>query len=59
QQQQPDQKQNQQKPQQMDKNEMSKEDAERILNALKDDEKDLQKDVRRMEGPAVYEGNDW
>jgi len=59
QQQQEDQKQNQQKPQQMDKNEMSKEDAERILNALKDDEKDLQKDVRRMEGPAVYEGNDW
>lgn len=58
-QQQQDQKQNQQKPQQMDKNEMSKEDAERILNALKDDEKELQKDVRRMEGPAVYEGNDW
>lgn len=59
QEQQQQQQQNQQKPQQMDKNEMSKEDAERILNALKDDEKDLQKDVRRMEGPAVYEGNDW
>ncbi len=57
--QQQDQNQSQQKPQQVDKNEMSKEDAERILNALKDDEKELQKDVRRMEGPAVYEGNDW
>jgi Ca-activated chloride channel homolog len=54
-----DQQQNQQKAQQMDKNEMSKEDAERILNALKDDEKDLQKDVHRMQGPAVDEGNDW
>jgi Ca-activated chloride channel family protein len=52
-------KQQQQQQQQANQNEMSKEDAERILNALKDDEKEVQKDVRRFQGPSSYEGNDW
>ncbi|SYZ73982.1 BatB protein (fragment) [Candidatus Zixiibacteriota bacterium] len=54
------QKKNEQKQQQqVSQNEMSKEDAERILNALKDDEEEVQKDVRRLQGPSTYEGNDW
>ncbi len=52
-------KQDKQQPQQVKQNEMSKEDAERILNALKDDEKQVQKDVRQLQGPSGYEGNDW
>lgn len=60
-----DQKQEQQQrpqPQQMqpqDENEMSQEDAERILNALRDDEKEVQKDLRKLQGPSDYQGNDW
>ncbi len=49
----------QKQQQQADKNQMSKEDAERILNALKDDEKETQKEVRQVQGPAVSQGIDW
>lgn len=42
-----------------DKKEMSKEDAERILNALRDDEKDLQKKIKRQKGRGTYKGKDW
>jgi len=42
-----------------DENEMTKEDAERILNALRDDEKEIQKDLRKLQGPSDYQGNDW
>ena len=38
---------------------MSKEDAERILNALKDDEQDLQKKIRRENAKGDYVGKDW
>mgnify|MGYP001616573834 CR=1 FL=1 len=38
---------------------MSKEDAERILNALKDDEKDIQKKVQRQVKAGNYSGKDW
>lgn len=46
-------------PQERDEDEMSKEDAERILNALKDDEKDLQKEQQRFKAQGNYQGNDW
>ena len=51
--------QQQQQPQPMDENEMSKEDAERILNALQDDEKDLQKQQQRFKTKGTYRGKDW
>ncbi len=38
---------------------MSKEDAERILNALKDDEQDIQKKIRRETVKGDYVGKDW
>lgn len=38
---------------------ISKEDAERILNALKDDEEDVQKQIRRQLTGGDYNGNDW
>jgi Ca-activated chloride channel family protein len=38
---------------------MSKEDAARILNALRDDEQDLQKKVKREAGKGDYVGKDW
>lgn len=38
--------------------EMTKEDAERILNALKD-EQDVQKKIRRMQAKGNYSGKDW
>jgi tetratricopeptide (TPR) repeat protein len=38
---------------------ISKEDAERILNALKDDEEDTQKKVSRQLTGGDYSGNDW
>jgi len=38
--------------------EMTKEDAERILNALKD-EQDVQKKIRRMNAKGNYSGKDW
>ncbi len=46
-------------PQERSEDEMSKEDAERILNALKDDEKDLQKEQQRFKAQGSYQGNDW
>lgn len=53
-----DQQEQQQQTQPQDKP-MSKEDAERILNALKDDEQDLQKKVRRETVRGEYSGKDW
>ena len=38
---------------------MSKEDAERILNALKDDERDVQKKLKRVMSQSNYNGKDW
>lgn len=49
----------QQQPRPEDKNEMTKEDAERILNALKDDERELQKQQQRFRPSGSYQGNDW
>ncbi|MBN2226899.1 MAG: tetratricopeptide repeat protein [candidate division Zixibacteria bacterium] len=49
----------QEQPQEVDENEMTKEDAERILNALQDDEKDIQKDLKRHQAQGGYQGNDW
>jgi Ca-activated chloride channel homolog len=39
--------------------EISKEDAERILNSLKDDEQKVQKKVRRAVANGNYAGKDW
>jgi len=49
----------QQQAQSEEQKEMSKEDAERILNALKDDEQELQKNIRRQQTGAPYTGKDW
>lgn len=54
QQQQQDQQQKMQKPKPI-----SKEDAERILNALRDDEQEIQKKIRRDKGQSEYNGKDW
>lgn len=51
-------KQDQQK-QQQPQNRISKADAERILNALKNNEKDLQKKLRKINGKAVKTDKDW
>jgi len=51
--------QQQPQPEERNEDEMSKEDAERILNALKDDEKELQKDQERFKVRGDYRGNDW
>jgi len=51
--------QQQQKSQQPRERKMSKEDAERILNALKDDEQDIQKKVQRQVAAGNYSGKDW
>lgn len=65
QQQQQDQEQDQQdqeqqpQPQPQDKDEMSREDAERILNALHDDEKEIQKKLKRPQVTGDYAGKDW
>lgn len=48
-----------QKSPQPDKQKMNKEDAERILNALKDDEKDIQKKIQRQLRSGDYTGKDW
>lgn len=45
--------------QQANKQKMSKEDAERILNALRDNENDTQKKVRRSTATGDYKGKDW
>jgi len=49
----------QQQPQPQDQEQMSKEDAERILNALKDDEQEIQKRIRRNKQATGYIGKDW
>ena len=65
QQQQQDQEQDQQdqqqepQPQPQDEDEMSEEDAERILNALRDDEKEIQKKLKRRQVAGDYAGKDW
>ena len=65
QQQQQDQEQDQQdqqqepQPQPQDEDEMSEEDAERILNALRDDEKEIQKKLKRRQVAGDYVGKDW
>ncbi len=38
---------------------ISKEEAERILEALKDNEKDLQKELRKIKGKRVKTDKDW
>ena len=48
----------QQKPQKNNPNQMSKEDAERLLNALKDEERKHQKN-KRMASTKTYNGKDW
>ncbi|MEW5795482.1 MAG: tetratricopeptide repeat protein [Candidatus Zixiibacteriota bacterium] len=59
-QQQQQQQEQQQQPQQTEQQKpISKEDAERILNALRDDEQDQQKKVRRQISGGDYSGNDW
>lgn len=61
QEQQPDQEQQEQEQQQQtqEPKPISKEDAERILNALKDDEQNVQKKIRRQVSGGDYTGNDW
>jgi tetratricopeptide (TPR) repeat protein len=51
--------QEQQQQQQQERKPISKEDAERILNALRDDEQELQKKIRRAKGSGDYVGKDW
>ena len=48
-----------QKQQQPQKNQISKADAERILAALKNNEKDLQKKLRKRTGKVVKTDKDW
>lgn len=48
-----------QEQQQVQQKPISKEDAERILNALKDDEQDVQKKIKREVMGGEYNGNDW
>ncbi len=51
--------QQQQQQSQPQEQKMSKEDAERILNALRDDERDIQKKIQRQVGAGDYKGKDW
>jgi Ca-activated chloride channel family protein len=53
------QQQEQPQPEPKDDQEMSREDAERILNALRDDEQDLQKKIKRQRKAGDYIGKDW
>ncbi len=52
-------KQKQQQQAQQDKNKMSKEEAKRILNALKNNEQDLQKKLRKFAAKKVTTDKDW
>ena len=47
------------KQQQQQPQKISKEEAERILGALKDNEKDLQKELRKIKGKRVKTDKDW
>lgn len=51
--------QNQQQQQQPKKDQISKEEAERILQALKNNETDLQKELRKQKGKPVKTAKDW
>jgi Ca-activated chloride channel family protein len=55
---QPEQKEQQQLPPK-EKEGMTQEDAERILNSIKDDEKDLQKEMKKFKIPVGRVGKDW
>jgi len=59
QQQEEQQKQNEQPQAPQDEKQMSREDAERILNALRDDEQDVQEKIRRETTGGDYVGKDW
>lgn len=48
-----------QQPQQQKENKMSKEQAERILDALKNDEKDLQKKLKKKANVRIQVDKDW
>ncbi|UCH64483.1 MAG: tetratricopeptide repeat protein [Ignavibacterium sp.] len=52
-------KEDQKQQQQPQPQKISKEEAERILEALKDNEKDLQKELRRVKGKRVKTDKDW
>jgi len=46
--------------QQLKEQQISKEDAERILNALRDDERDIQEKLKRkVRAKGDYTGKDW
>jgi len=49
----------QQKQSKPDDKKMSKEDAERILNALRDDEQEIQDKLKRQVAFGSYRGKDW
>lgn len=51
--------QNKQNQSQQQKNQITKEDAQRILEALKNNEQDLQKKLRKIKGKAVVVDKDW
>jgi len=53
------QKQEQQQSQQQKEQELTKKEAERILDALKENEKDLQKQLRKIRGQKVKTEKDW
>jgi tetratricopeptide (TPR) repeat protein len=59
QQQEPKQNQSKQPQAQQQKNNMSKEEAEQILQALRNKEVELQKELRKREGPRVKPEKDW
>lgn len=52
-------KQEQQEPQPQENKQISREDAERILNALRDDEQDIQKKLKKRIVGGDYRGRDW
>jgi Ca-activated chloride channel family protein len=58
-QQQKQQQQQQQQPQLSQKQQMPKEEAERILEAIKNNEKEIQKNLRKREGARVRVEKDW
>jgi len=49
----------QQQSQQQKEQELTKQEAEKILNALKENEKDLQKQLRKVKGQRVKTEKDW
>ncbi len=53
------QQQEQPQPQEPSEEELSKEDAERILNALRDDEQEMQENRKKIQARGNYIGKDW